>query len=140
MTWLESDMEGYTNTPSDGEVDECRSIFMMRFQTLHYPCAHVMAASTKVSLHFEKFIDEVYTLKCTLRVWENEFHVLLDLSTWEVPLTTLELVPDKGLRRNPKGHPQSSKIHNEMDIREKSDKKLCGVCRLAGHNRSKCLH
>ncbi|KAK5772446.1 hypothetical protein PVK06_048735 [Gossypium arboreum] len=109
-----------------------------RFQTLHYLCAHIVAACAKVSLNVEHFIDEVYTLGRTLRVWENEFPVLPDLSTWEVPPTTFELVPDKGLRRNPKGHPQSFRIHNEMDIREKFDEKLCGVCRLAGHNRSKC--
>ncbi|PPR89235.1 hypothetical protein GOBAR_AA31446 [Gossypium barbadense] len=96
------------------------------------------AACAKVSLNVDQFIDEVYTLERTLRVWENEFLVLPDLSTWEVPPTTFELVPDKGLRRNPKGCPQSSRIHNEMDIREKSDGKLFGVCRLPGHNRNKC--
>ncbi|PPD91483.1 hypothetical protein GOBAR_DD11562 [Gossypium barbadense] len=67
-----------------------------------------------------------------------EFPVLPDLSTWEVPPTTFELVPDIRLRRNLKGRPQSSRIRNEMDIREKSDGNLCGVCRLPGHNRSKC--
>ncbi|PPD97872.1 hypothetical protein GOBAR_DD05126 [Gossypium barbadense] len=70
----------------------------------------------------------------------NEFPILSDLPTWEVPPTTFELVPDKGLRKNPKGRLQSSKIHNEIDIREKSDGKLCNVCRLAGHNQSKCPH
>ncbi|PPS04664.1 hypothetical protein GOBAR_AA16005 [Gossypium barbadense] len=110
----------------------------MRFQTLHYPCANVVAACAKVSLNVEQFIDEVYTLECTLHVWENEFPVLPDLSNWGVPPTTFKLVPDKGLRRNSKGCLQSSRIHNEMDIREKSDGKLCGVCRLAGHNWSKC--
>ncbi|XP_017635738.1 uncharacterized protein LOC108477750 [Gossypium arboreum] len=105
-----------------------------RFQTLHYPCAHVVAACAKVSLNVEHFIDEVSTLGRTLRIWENEFPVLHDLSTWEVPLTTFEPFPDKGLRRNPKGRSQLSRIHNEMDIREKFDEKLCGVCRLASHN------
>ncbi|KAK5813491.1 hypothetical protein PVK06_028942 [Gossypium arboreum] len=52
-----------------------------RFQTLHYPCAHVVAACAKVSLNVDQFIDEVYTLERTLRVWENEFPVLPDLST-----------------------------------------------------------
>ncbi|KAK5846095.1 hypothetical protein PVK06_002366 [Gossypium arboreum] len=79
-----------------------------RFQTLHYPFAHVVAACAKVSLNVEQFVDNVYTLKCTLRVWENEFPVLLDLSTWEVPSTTFELVPEKGWHRNLKGYPQSS--------------------------------
>ncbi|PPS02358.1 hypothetical protein GOBAR_AA18304 [Gossypium barbadense] len=109
-----------------------------RFQTLHYLCTHVVAVCAKVSLNVEHFIDEVYTLRRTLRVWENEFLVLPGLSTWEVPPTTFELVPDKGLCRNLKGRPQSSRIYNEMDIREKFDGKLCGVCRLAGHNQSKC--
>ncbi|XP_017625085.1 uncharacterized protein LOC108468730 [Gossypium arboreum] len=125
--------------PRSYEVDlRNRRCDCMRFQTLYYPCAHVVAACAKVSLNVEQFIDEVYTHERTLRVWENEFPVLPDLSTWEVPPMTFELIPDKGLRKNPKGHPQSSRIHNEMDIREKSDEKLCGVCRLAGHNRSKC--
>ncbi|PPS05152.1 hypothetical protein GOBAR_AA15508 [Gossypium barbadense] len=109
-----------------------------RFQTLHYLCVHVVAACAKVSLNVDQFIDEVYTLECTLHLWENEFPVLPDLSTWEVPPTTFELVPDKGLRRNPKCRPQSSRIRNEMDIREKSDGQLCRVCRLPGHNWNKC--
>ncbi|PPD83960.1 hypothetical protein GOBAR_DD19113 [Gossypium barbadense] len=74
-----------------------------RFETHHYPCAHVVAACAK-----------------------------------EVPPTTFEVVSDKELRRNPRGRPQASRIHNEMDIREKSDDKRCGLCRLIGHNRNKC--
>ncbi|KAK5794606.1 hypothetical protein PVK06_035845 [Gossypium arboreum] len=97
-----------------------------------------MARSMNVLLNVDQFIDEVYTLERTLRVWENEFPVLLDLSTWEVPQTTFELIPDKGLRRNPRSRLQSSRIRNEMDIREKFDGKLCGVFRLAGYNRSNC--
>ncbi|XP_040934436.1 uncharacterized protein [Gossypium hirsutum] len=108
-----------------------------RFQTLHYPCAHVMAACAKVNLNVEQFFDDVYILEHTLHVWENKFPVLPDLSMWEVPLRTFDLVLDRGLHRNPRGRPQSSKIHI-MDIREKSDSKRCGLCRLAGHNQSKC--
>ncbi|PPD95287.1 hypothetical protein GOBAR_DD07695 [Gossypium barbadense] len=124
---------------ANGEVDECRKIIghrpglpprsyglnlqnrqcnCRRFQTLHYPCTHVVVAYAKVSFNVEQFIDEVYTIECTLRVWENEFPLLFDLSIWEVPLATFELVPDKGLRRNPKGRLQLFKIHNEMDIWE----------------------
>ncbi|PPD89378.1 hypothetical protein GOBAR_DD13662 [Gossypium barbadense] len=42
-------------------------------------------------------------------------------STHEVPPATFELLPDRGLRRNPKGRLPSSRIRNEMDIREKSN-------------------
>ncbi|PPR85501.1 hypothetical protein GOBAR_AA35197 [Gossypium barbadense] len=109
-----------------------------RFQTLHYPCAHVVAAYAKVNLNVEQFVDDVYILNHTLRVWKNEFPVLPELSAWEMPPMTFELVPDRGLRRNPRSRPQSTRIRNEMDIREKSDGTHCGLCRLAGHNRSKC--
>ncbi|KAK5793742.1 hypothetical protein PVK06_034899 [Gossypium arboreum] len=54
--------------------------------------------------------------------------------------TTFKLVLDEGLHRNLKDRLQSSIIHNEMDIREKSNGKLCGVYRLAGYNWSKCPH
>ncbi|XP_016673040.2 uncharacterized protein [Gossypium hirsutum] len=112
---------------------ECR-----RFETLHYPCALVVAACAKVNVNVEQYVNDVYTLERTSHVWENEFPVLPDLSTWEVPLTTFELLPNRGLRRNPRGRPQSSRIRNEMDIREKSDGKRCGICRLSGHSRNKC--
>ncbi|PPS00240.1 hypothetical protein GOBAR_AA20427 [Gossypium barbadense] len=83
---------------------------------------------TELIFEIDDAIAGVYTRERTLRVWENEIPVFPDLSTWEVHPTTFELIPDKGLRRNPKGRPQSSRIHNEIDIREKSDEKLCGVC------------
>ncbi|PPD70661.1 hypothetical protein GOBAR_DD32466 [Gossypium barbadense] len=104
-----------------------------RLQILYYPCAHVMARCDKVSLNVEQFVNDVYTLKRTLCVWENEFPVLPDLSTWEVLPTIFELISDKGLRRNLKGRPQSSS-HNEMNTSEKSEGKRCGLCRLARHN------
>ncbi|XP_052484925.1 uncharacterized protein LOC128039999 [Gossypium raimondii] len=112
---------------------ECR-----KFETIHYPCAHVVAACAKVNIDVEKYVDDVYTLEQTLRVWENEFPVLPDLSTWEVPPMTFELIPDRGLKRNPRGRPQSSRIRNEMGIKEKFDEKRCGICRLSGHSRNKC--
>ncbi|PPS13910.1 hypothetical protein GOBAR_AA06668 [Gossypium barbadense] len=96
-------------------------------------------ACAKVNLNVKQFVDDVYTLERTLRVWKNEFPVLPDLFTWEVLPTNFELVPDRGLRRNPKGCPQSSKICNEIDIREKSERSRCGLCRLPGHNRNKYL-
>ena len=99
---------------------------------------HVVAACAKVNLNVKQFVDDVYTLELTLRVWKNEFPVLPDLFTWEVLPTNFELVPDRGLRRNLKGRPQSSRIRNEIEIREKSERSRCGLCRLPGHNRSKC--
>ncbi|PPR93085.1 hypothetical protein GOBAR_AA27589 [Gossypium barbadense] len=51
-----------------------------------------LISETDVSLNVEQFIDEVYTFERTLRVLENKFPVFPDLSTWEVPPMTFELV------------------------------------------------
>ncbi|KAK5770866.1 hypothetical protein PVK06_047023 [Gossypium arboreum] len=50
----------------DAMVANCR--MARRLQTLHYPCAHVVAACAKVNLNVEQFVDDVYTLNRTLRV------------------------------------------------------------------------
>ncbi|KAK5802957.1 hypothetical protein PVK06_030591 [Gossypium arboreum] len=122
--YLDAKNKSATSQPDGGGTLVCRGCqgcngCKMRFQTLHYPCAQVMAACDKVSLNVEQFVDDMYTLEHMLRVWENEFLVLPNLFIWEVPLMTFELIPNQGLRRNLKGRPQSSRIHNEIDIREK---------------------
>lgn len=81
-----------------------------RFQTLRYSWEHIVALRVHVNVYCEQYIDELYTLERTLRIWGNEFHTLLDVLTWEVPLPIFELLPDLGLRRVPKNHPHVTKI------------------------------
>ncbi|PPD82720.1 hypothetical protein GOBAR_DD20335 [Gossypium barbadense] len=110
------------------------------FRTLRYPCAHVHAACAKANLNVEQFIDEIYMLQRALRIWGNEFPVMPDVSNWEVPPPAFEMVSDRSLRRHPKSRPQSTRIRNDMDIRETGEPKLCTVCRTFRHNRSRCPH
>ncbi|PPS06464.1 hypothetical protein GOBAR_AA14180 [Gossypium barbadense] len=79
------------------------------FQTLRYSCAH-----------------------------GNEFPVIPDVLNWEVPPPTFDMVSDHSLYRHPKDRPQSTRIQNDMDIKEMGEPKLCIVCRTSGHNRSTC--
>ncbi|PPR89105.1 hypothetical protein GOBAR_AA31586 [Gossypium barbadense] len=89
------------------------------------------------SLNVKQYIDDVYTLECTLRFWGNEIHVLRDISTWEVQSPAFEMFPDRSLRRRVKGRPTITRIRNDMDVREQVDPKRCTICRTVGHNRSK---
>ncbi|PPS05394.1 hypothetical protein GOBAR_AA15274 [Gossypium barbadense] len=45
------------------------------FQTLRYPCAHVHVECALANLNVEQYIDKVYMLECTLRIWVNEFPI-----------------------------------------------------------------
>ncbi|PPS07513.1 hypothetical protein GOBAR_AA13126 [Gossypium barbadense] len=110
------------------------------FQALQYPCAHVVVACATYSLNVEQYIDNVYTLERTLRIWVNKFPVLRDISTWEVQSLALEMLPTRSLRRRVKGRTTITRIRNDMDVREQVDPKRCTICRTIGHNWSKCPH
>ncbi|PPD72820.1 hypothetical protein GOBAR_DD30269 [Gossypium barbadense] len=70
----------------------------------------------------------------------NEFPLIPDVLNKEVPPLTFEMVPDRNLRRHPKGRPQLTRIRNDMDIRETGKPKLYTVCRTFEHNRSTFPH
>ncbi|PPS10100.1 hypothetical protein GOBAR_AA10539 [Gossypium barbadense] len=60
--------------------------------------------------------------------------------TLALPPPAFEMVPDCSLRRHPKGRPQSTRIRNDMDVRETDEPKRCTVCRTSEYNRSTCPH
>ncbi|XP_012461656.1 uncharacterized protein LOC105781685 [Gossypium raimondii] len=110
------------------------------FQTLQYPCAYVHASCVRSNLNVDQFIDEIYMLQRTLHIWGNKFPVITDVSNWEVPLPAFQIVPNHSLRRHPTVRPQSTRIRNDMDVREMGEPKLCIVCKASGHNRSTDPH
>ncbi|PPS02638.1 hypothetical protein GOBAR_AA18023 [Gossypium barbadense] len=62
------------------------------------PCAHA-------KLHVEQFIDEVYMLQRTMRIWGNEFLIISNVSNWEFSPLAFEMLMDYSLRRHSKGRP-----------------------------------
>ncbi|PPS02916.1 hypothetical protein GOBAR_AA17735 [Gossypium barbadense] len=101
---------------------------------------NVQTVCATYSLNVEQYIDDVYTLERTFCIWGNEFPVLRVVLTWEVQPPAFEMLPDRSLRRRVKGRPTTIRIQNDMDIREQIDPKRCTICRIVGHNRSKCPH
>ncbi|KAL1147657.1 hypothetical protein V6Z11_A10G070200 [Gossypium hirsutum] len=119
-------------------IGRCSGFPPRSYVTLRHPCAYGHATCARANLNVEQFIDEIYTLQRTLRIWGNKFPVMPNVLNWEVPPPTFEMVPDCSLRRHSKDRPQSTRIQNYMDVRETGEPKLCTVCRTSRHNRSTC--
>ncbi|XP_052880468.1 uncharacterized protein LOC108462218 [Gossypium arboreum] len=106
-----------------------------RFDALRYPCAHVIAACQNLRLDPMSYVDDVYKLEYMYNVWRHIFPPVPDERKWpSVSLAPFKLLPDRELWRKPKGRSCSTRIRNNMDIRET----MCGWCRNPGHTSRSC--
>ncbi|XP_052885298.1 uncharacterized protein LOC128293806 [Gossypium arboreum] len=98
-----------------------------RFDALRYPCAHVIAACQNLRLDPMSCIDEVNKLETMYNVCRHVFPPVSDERNWPpVSLALFKLLPDRKLRRKPKGRPYSTRIRTNMDIRETTNnQRLC---------------
>ena len=109
-----------------------------RFKVFHYPCSHVIAVCGFVSIDFYQFVDHVYKNEYILNAYSGEWWPLGN----EEAMTPVEdgwkLVPDATSIRG-KGRPKSTRIRNEMDWAEPSQRRTkCSICGRKGHNRRQC--
>ncbi|PPS08168.1 hypothetical protein GOBAR_AA12480 [Gossypium barbadense] len=75
-----------------------------KFDALRYPCAHVIAACQNLRLDPMSYVDEVYKLETMYNVWRHVFPPVPDERNWPpVSLALFKLLPDRELRRKPKG-------------------------------------
>ncbi|PPS00222.1 hypothetical protein GOBAR_AA20438 [Gossypium barbadense] len=90
-----------------------------RFDALHYPCAHVITACQNLRLDPMSYVDELYKIEYMYNMWGHVFPPVPDEHKWSsVSLAPFKLLPDRELRSKPKGRPCSTRIRNNMDIRE----------------------
>ncbi|PPS20313.1 hypothetical protein GOBAR_AA00267 [Gossypium barbadense] len=88
-----------------------------RFDALRYPCTHVIAACQNLRLDPMSYVDKVYKLKTMYNVWKHVFPPVPDEHNWpHVLLAPFKLLPDRELRRKPKGRPCSTRIRTNIDI------------------------
>ncbi|XP_052886922.1 uncharacterized protein LOC128295399 [Gossypium arboreum] len=86
------------------------------------------------------YVDDVYKLEYMYNMWRHIFPLVPNERKWpSVLLAPFKLLPDRELRRKPKGRPCSTRICNNMDIQETTNQqKLCGWCRNPGHTSRSC--
>ncbi|XP_004499700.1 uncharacterized protein [Cicer arietinum] len=108
------------------------------FQVLHYPCSHVIVACSFIHHDYMMYVFSKYTLQCIFDVYKEELPAIPLKSYWP-EYNGIELCHNPAMRKDPKGRPQSTRIHTEMDQREKNTHpKRCGLCRNEGHSKNKC--
>ncbi|PPS16953.1 hypothetical protein GOBAR_AA03616 [Gossypium barbadense] len=84
-----------------------------KFDALRYPCAHVIATCQNLRLDPMSYVDEVYKLETMYNVWRHVFPPVPNEPNWPpVSLTLFKLLPDRELRRKPKGRPCSTRIRD----------------------------
>jgi len=84
------------------------------------------------------YVSPCYTLQYVYNVYQEEFQPVPLQSYWP-EYNGIELCHNPIMRRDPKGRPQSARIHTEMNQRESSrHSKRCSICRNEGHNKKKC--
>ena len=90
-----------------------------RGKTLIYgfPCSHIIATCQHQCVDFWLFIQGYYTTQSYYDTWASLFHPISNED--ELPLYDgPTIVPPKSMKRIGSGHPKSTRLHNEMDVRE----------------------
>jgi len=79
-----------------------------KFQKLHLPCSHVLAACKYVHHDFARYISHVYTLQQVFHVYEGLFGELRNEEYWPAYIGQI-LCPSPDMKRTSKGRPKSQK-------------------------------
>ncbi|KAL5154495.1 hypothetical protein HKD37_19G053842 [Glycine soja] len=109
-----------------------------RYFALHYPCSHIIAACSYVSMNYYQYIDVVYTNEHILKAYSAQWWPLGNEAAIPPSNDAWTLIPDP-TTIHVKGRPKSTRIRNEMDWVEPSEhRQKCSRCEAEGHNMRRC--
>ena len=110
-----------------------------RGKTLIYgfPCSHIIAVCQHRCADFLFFVEGYYTTQTYYDTWASHFHLIFNEDEWPL-YDGLTIGPPKSMQRMRSGRPKSTRLHNEMDVREGKTSITCELCKQLGHNRRSC--
>ena len=111
-----------------------------KFQALHLPCSHVIAACSSFHHDYTTLIPAVFKNESVYSIYNTAFKVVQDKSYWP-PYDGPVLCHNPNMRRLKKGRPNSTRIRTEMDeevVKKTPTPRQCGLCRHTGHIRRNC--
>ncbi|XP_057969477.1 uncharacterized protein LOC131158629 [Malania oleifera] len=107
-----------------------------KWQNLHCPCSHLLAVCGARRLGYRSYIDPCFTVQEHYATYAMDFIPILHEQYWK-DLIAPKLYGNRNLLRQ-KGCPKSSRLRNEMDVREGSRRMRCGFCHEEAHNHNRC--
>ena len=102
-----------------------------------FPCNHIITACQHHCVDFRLFVEGYYTTKSYYDTWAALFHPIFNEDEWPLYDGTM-IVPPGSMQRIGSGHPKSTRLHNEMDVREGKTPITCGLCKQLDYNRRSC--
>ena len=102
-----------------------------------FPCSHIIAACQHRCVDFRLFVHGYYNTQSYYDTWANLFHPIFNEDEWPL-YDGPTIVPPESMKYMDSGHPKSTRLHNEMDVREGKTTITCGLCKQLGHNRRSC--
>ena len=102
-----------------------------------FSCSHIIATCQHRCVDFRLFVEGYYTTQSYYDTWANLFHSIFNEDEWPLYDGTT-IVPPESMQRIGSGRPKSTRLHNEMDVREGKTPITCGLCKQLGHNRLSC--
>jgi len=106
-----------------------------KFQKIHLPCSYVIAACKHAHHDFSMYISLNYRVDVIMKVYDNLLGELRHEEYWP-PYQGPQVWPHPTTKRSKRGHPKSSRIRTEMNIKEGRQSKKCSFCRTEGHIRN----
>ena len=102
-----------------------------------FPCSHIIAACQHLYVDFRLFVQGYYTTQSYYDNWASLFHPIFNED--ECPLYDgPTIAAPESMKWQTTGRPKSTRLHNEMDVREGKTTIKCGLCKQTGHNRLSC--
>ncbi|RVX16705.1 Serine/threonine-protein phosphatase 7 long form-like [Vitis vinifera] len=82
-----------------------------------FPCSHILAACHFRSVDFRPLVQHYYSTQSYYNTWAPLFHPIFNVYEWP-PYDGPIIMPSESMKRASSGRPKSSRLHNEMDVRE----------------------
>ena len=91
-----------------------------------FPCSHIIAACQHRCVDFRLFVQRYYTTQSYYNTWASLFHPIFNEDEWPL-YDGPTIAHHESMKRIGSGRPKSTRLHNEMDVREGETIITCGL-------------